>query len=134
MKKAILVILLSLICVSAYSEEIMLFKTKRFCMQEKDSNGNWPGFSPWEDSDLKIVVDLTTDVVTIYSPRKQVYQITDSLGEYTDSDGETTAKLRFVDQDGDLGDMRLMMRNSGKTEIYIDFNNIMWVYEVELIE
>ena len=106
-----------------------------FCYKEKNSQGLWEDWSKWEDSDVQITMDLTTDIVTIYSKDKQVYQITDYVESSTDSDGDDIVKLRFVDQDGDQGTMRLIERNSeNRSEIYIDFNNITWVYEVRRIE
>ena len=135
MKKTFLLVFFALMAISAFADDLLLFRATSFCYKEKNSRGQWGDWSKWQDSDVKITMDMTTDVVTVYSPTKQVYQITEYLGDSTDSDGDTTIKFRFIDQDGDRGTMRLMQRKAdSRSEIYIDFNNVTWVYEVRRID
>ena len=135
MKKTFLLLFFALMSITAFADDLLLFRATSFCYKEKNSQGQWGDWSKWQDSDVQITMDLTTDIVTIYTKNKQVYQITDYVESSTDSDGDDIVKLRFIDQDGDQGTMRLIERNSeNRSEIYIDFNNITWVYEVRRIE
>lgn len=127
--KKILVFLMLTICVVTASAQVLNFRTTSYTYKENHGYG-WTNWAPYESSNLKVTMNLNTDMVTIYSPKTQYYKITSYDGAYTDSDGDKTIKYRFIDQDGDYGTMRLVMRRSGKSEIYIDFANIMWVYSV----
>ena len=79
---------------------------------------------------MNIVINLNNDVVTIYSPKTQIYSIYKYLGTKKDSDGDITMTYKFYDQDLDFGNMRLMIRKNGQSQIYIDFSNISWAYDV----
>ena len=79
---------------------------------------------------MNIIINLNTDVVTIYSPRTQVYRIYEYSGTTRDSDGDVTATFYFYDQDNDRGTMRLVIRANGQSQLYIDFANVMWAYDV----
>ena len=109
--------------------QVIRFNTTSFSSREKTSYG-WTGWKKKSNSDMLLTIDLDSDLVTIYSPRIQVYKITGYDGTWTDSDGDSTMQYRFVDQDGDRGTLRLVQRRSGVSEVYIDFSNIMWVYSV----
>ena len=56
------------------------------------------------------------------------YDIYDGDWESGKMQGRGTYK--FYDQDLDFGNMRLMIRKNGQSQIYIDFSNISWAYDV----
>lgn len=87
-------------------------------------------WSDWYDSNMYMTIDFTNDVVTIYSPKNQIYRIYEYLSNYTDNSGGQQAKFRFIDQDGDKGEMRLRIERNGNSQVYIDFADVMWVYNV----
>lgn len=75
MKKILFVLILSLISISAFSET-QWYKTTDYA-QATIRNGKY-NWGNWQDSNLKISINLDTDVITIYSPRKQVYKVYDA--------------------------------------------------------
>ena len=109
------------------------YRTTEFAYKQMNSYGRWYDWTPWEDSDMYITINFDTDVVKIYSPVTQTYRITQYIRNYTDSSGGTQAEYKFIDQDGDYGNMRLRIERNGNSQIYIDFANIMWVYNVRRI-
>ena len=111
------------------SAQIINFRTTAYA-QKINNYGTWTDWSNYQPSDMLVTIDLYNDVVTINSPKTQVYAIYESLGNYYDSDGDYNMVFRFIDQDYDYGIMRLLQRVSGYSEIYIEFSNIMWVYRV----
>lgn len=129
MKKGLVILFLVLISAISCSAQILKFRTTSFTSKEHTSYG-WTNWQRYQRSDMLVEMDFNNDIVTIYSPRRQYYKIISYNGTYTDSDGDTTASFDFVDQDNDYGSMRLVQRRNGKSEIYIDFSNIMWVYSV----
>lgn len=128
MKKFIFTIFFSLF-VFVVSAQTISFETTSFTYKERTYRG-WTNWSPYERSSMLLTINLDRDIVTIYSPVTQYYNIISYDGTYTDREGDTTIKYSFIDQDGDRGTMRLMQRRSGKSEIYIEFNNVIWVYSV----
>lgn len=125
MKNSILFLLLFTSLTISYSQALKLRATD-FSM--KLQGGSW---SDWEDSEMLIVIK--DDRVTIYSNEQQEYDIVRSYDVYTDSDGDNVLKFKCVDQDGDLCHLRVISRQSGTVQLYIDFSNVSWVYNVRKI-
>lgn len=129
-KKFMLIICLFLISDLSFSQ-IINFRTVVFsCNIYEYSLHKWTGWSSWEDSNILITMDFSSDLVTIYSPSIQIYKVYTSSGNYYDSDGDFHILFQFIDQDGDEGTMRLLQRTSGQSEIYIEFKNVKWCYRV----
>lgn len=127
--KKILFILITLISFISASAEVISFRTTAFSYRQKTYRG-WTNWSNFESSDMLITMNTSNDVITIYSPTIQRYKIIEHKGNYIDSDGDGVIEFRFVDQDGDYGTMKLMERRM-RSEIYIIFDNVNWVYVVE---
>lgn len=130
MKKILftLVLLFSFIAIQA---QVYHYRTTAYAYKQVNSNGNWTSWSDWQDSDMLMIINFNTDVVTIYSPTTQRYQITKFIRNFTDNSGGKQVEFAFVDQDGDKGHMRLRIETNGNSQVYIEFNNIMWVYNVK---
>lgn len=132
-KKFIIGVVLLLLGIFITSSEalcqVIRFNTTSFTSKERTSYG-WSGWKKKSSSDMLLTIDLDSDLVTIYSPRIQVYKIINYDGAWTDSDGDSTVQYKFIDQDGDYGTLRLVQRRNGLSEVYIDFSNIIWVYSV----
>lgn len=114
------------------SVQIWYFKTTAFA-HSQNVNGSWKKWSNWEDSDMLLTMDLTNDIITIYSPKPQTYTIYSNPEKGYDSDGDYKIVFDFIDQDEDHGAMWLMQRKSGASEIYIFFANIKWCYRVKRV-
>lgn len=132
MKKIISILILGLITFTA-SSQVLSFRTTSYTSKTKNYYG-WTDWSPTQSSNMILTINLDSDVIKIYSPTTQIYCITSYDGSYVDNDGDVVIRFSFIDQDGDYGHMRLMQRTSGKSEIYIDFSNIIWVYSVVRID
>ncbi|MCR4582392.1 MAG: hypothetical protein K5764_02405 [Prevotella sp.] len=105
------------------------FRTYQFAYKQK-KYGKWMKWSDWERSDMRVTVNMEDKIVRIYSPETQTYIITDYIKDYKDKEGGTQVKLQVVDQDGDHGSMRIRFDRNDKMQIYIDFANVKWVYNV----
>ena len=131
MKKTIVLLLFAILSIVSLNAEVLKFKSTYYSQQLMEFGG-WGNWSDWKSCNVKIDINLDTDVVKIYSQREQTYRVTKYVGE-TEDDGYKTHTFRFTDQDGDRGTMRLIQRDSGRSEIYIDFANIRWAYIVQRI-
>ncbi len=110
-------------------QNIVWFRTTEFSWKQKNEYGSWTNWSDWEPSNIKVKFDLSKDQVFIYSSSIQIYTIIHEEESPYDDSG-TQIKFRVVDQDDDYGHLRLRQENNGNSQIYIDFSNIKWVYNV----
>jgi hypothetical protein len=135
MKKIIVtfLFLFGLMCVSHVDAQTYYYKTFQFAYKVKTDSGIWSNWSDWESSDMLLTINMDTDVITVYSSHKQVYKVLDDEGSYTDESGGKQQKFYVVDQDGDFGYVRLRIEKNGNSQVYVDFGDIMWVYNVKRI-
>ena len=129
MKKFLVAFFLIVLTTISVSAEVVRFRTTSYTSKQYTPYG-WTEWRPYQDSDMLLTIDFDNDIVTIYSPKTQVYKIISYEGSGIDYDGDAVAEFRFVDQDRDRGTMRLVQRRSGKSEIYISFANVSWCYSV----
>lgn len=108
--------------------QIQYYKTTAFA-EAKIYNGTYY-WGDWQSSSLVITFNLNTDVITIYSPKTQVYKVYKTGNAYTDSKGGRQVTFYVIDQDYDKGTVRLRIDPSGSSQVYIDFSNVGWVYSV----
>lgn len=128
MKKFIIVCLLGLFCFGVVQAQTQWYRTTEFAYRYVD-NGYWTDWSDWESSSLNIKFDLSNDMVFIYSTETQIYKILEEMTPPYDDSGRQV-KFKVIDQDYDVGAIRLRIENNGNSQIYIDFANISWVYNV----
>lgn len=128
MKKLLLTLIFMFVGLLGFAQ-IVDFRTTSFTQKHLTPYG-WTDWSYPKSSNMLLRIDANNDLVTIDSPRRQVYKIIEYDGSYTDYDGDQTIQFTFVDQDGDIGTMRLMQRRNGRAEVYIQFTNIIWCYSV----
>lgn len=115
-----------------FAQDAQWYKTTAFAIKEKKSNGYWGEWSDWKDSDMNVKFDLENDIIYIFSPKTQKYHVIEVMDPPYDSTGRQI-KFRVRDQDGDYGYVRLRIENNGNSQIYVDFNNVSWVYNVRRI-
>lgn len=128
MKKLYLLLVCLLIAFSV-NAQTYYYRTTEFAYKYV-SNGSWTGWSDWQNSFLKITINLDNDIVKINSETPQIYRITRYVKNYTDNSGGQQVMFSFVDQDYDRGTMRLRVERNGNSQIYIEFSDVMWVYNV----
>lgn len=136
MKKLILTLTLLLGFMFIFGEhaqaQIYNFKATSFACKVKNDYGYWTDWTDWTPcTNLYIKMNCNDNTVYINSTTPQVYHITKYVRNYYDENGGHQAELRFYDQDYDRGTMRLRTESNGNTQVYIDFANVMWVYNVK---
>ena len=132
MKKLFLLFLMAL-TFTMVKAQTYRYNATSFAYKAVNSYGYWTNWTDWESCNVPIVMDYDNDVVTIYSNKTQIYRITKYIRKYTDSSGGSQVEFNFVDQDYDKGVMRLRIERNGNSQMYIDFANIMWVYNVRRV-
>lgn len=124
--KKILISLILLISCCKLSAQTYWYQATKFAFANI-TNGFY-SWGNWENSDVKIKADLDNELIVIYSPSVQTYRL---IG-LDESNSDDTTNIRVIDQDGDRGHIRLKNRNE-EQYIYIDFQNVAWVYKVNQI-
>ena len=82
-------------------------------------------WSDWKPVRIKVEIDVDNDFITIFSGELQVYKVTSNPIVKSDC-----VSFSVIDQDYDSGTIRLRVDDNGKSQIYVDFADISWVYNL----
>ena len=132
--KKYLLILLCFISISGYAQ-VQWYRTTQYAEATIINNRYYWG--DWESSNMRLCIDIGNDQIIVYSPRTQIYQVYGVYNNgqpYVDDSGGTNIKFYVIDQDYDRGNIRLRVEKNGNSQIYIDFSNVAWVYNVVRIQ
>ena len=131
MKKFLLIMLMAVIGLTA-SAESLWFNAYSYAIKYKTASNrnNQTGWSDYTRCNVPIEFKMDDDMIIIYSNKTQVYAIYDDAGEYNDTQGGHQKGFYVLDQDYDKGMIRLRIARDGTSQIYIDFNDVGWVYNV----
>lgn len=94
-------------------------------------NYRWTDWSDWKPSHMLVVISLDRNIINIYSDTMQEYDIYEYNGEENDRDGGTSLLFNCVNEDGLRCQVRLRIQSDGSKQLYVDFNDCMWVYGLE---
>lgn len=128
MKKFIFIFLMIFGFVTFSHAQIQYYKTTSFA-EAKIYNGKYY-WGDWQPSDMVLTINLNTDVITIYSPKTQIYKVYKTGDAFTDNKGGRQVTFYVIDQDYDKGTVRLRIESNGNSQVYIDFLNCAWCYNV----
>ena len=109
---------------TAYAQNKSVFKAYELAIKIE---GEW---SDWQPVNIPVVVDYEQDIIIIYSAKTQKYLIIEETAAAPDNNGKQVA-FKVIDQDGDVGRFRFRVQNNGTKQIYVDFNDISWCYNVK---
>ena len=73
-------------------------------------------------------IDTDKETITIFSEQEQRYIILDRGDDDQDAAGGEQVEFSVIDQDGDTGVVRVRAQKNSVLQLYVEFNNIMWVY------
>lgn len=91
---------------------------------------NYEGWSDWEPVNINIKIDFDNYLIKIFSKQIQVYEILSNLPPLKDDAGRNI-RFRVIDQDKDIGVLTFRVQNDGTKQIYLEFDNVGWVYNVK---
>lgn len=130
MKKFLLMFLMLIgISLNSYSQSIQWYKATSFAYRTTDYYGNWSSWSDWEYSSVKIKFNTNEDVIVIYSKEIQAFAIYQELTPPYDPTGTQVAFAAY-DGDGVKCHIRLRIENNGNSQVYIDYSNLSYCYNV----
>lgn len=133
MKKYLLMfVLLFTITSTVSAQNVLWYKTSAVAIRYINEYGNWTDWSDWESCVVDVKLDMSNDKIVIYSKETQIYRVINQTDTPYDDSGSQVA-FKVIDQDYDIGRVRLRVEDSGNCQIYIDFNDISWVYNVRRV-
>jgi hypothetical protein len=135
MKKTVLILLMLLTCVSAFSQ-VFKYRTKGFAYKTKDEiTGRWSSWSDWKELNTLVTIDVDGERIRVFTEKNQQYDILNTHF-YKDKDGDDTILFVCINEDAKVCAVRLMRLNSegGKIHLYVDFADVIFVYNLKLIE
>lgn len=130
MKKWLIAFALIIVTALSSSAENQWYRATSYAYKYTNAYGNWTEWTDWMSCNINICFDMDDDVITIYSNKTQIYVITDIKGSGSDHQGGQYVAYRVIDQDYDYGTIRLRVESNGNSQLYVDFANVMWVYNV----
>lgn len=131
MKKILLTMVLMLsMFMTSFAQNYITFTGTSYAIANVNQITGRYTWSEWQRCTVRIIFDLQNDIIYIQSNAPQKYVVISSGNDYTDSDGGSQVKYQVIDQDGDRGTLRLRMERNGNSQIYVDFNNVAWCYNV----
>lgn len=136
MKRIFMLLALVLTFAMNVMAEKLAFRTTSVAFATIDEYGIYD-WTDWEKTNIRLTINTDDDIITIYSQPKQVYYIYDVYNDgeaYADEKGGQTIKFFIVDQDSDEGELRLRVDAEGECQIYIDFEDVAWVYNITPLE
>jgi hypothetical protein len=134
MKKIYLIILFILVY-GASIAQVLKFRSYSSSIKTKGSYG-WTKWSEPKDNNILIVFDLDKERVSIFSKEVQEYDIYKTFERETDKDGDYIYEYACVDASGLKCHIRWVKLNSqnGRIQVYVDFADVMLLYNVKSLE
>ena len=111
-------------CSFVIAQDVAWFRTTSLAI--KVQGHDW---SDWKTAKMNVKFDFDNDKITIFSNEIQIYKILKEVEPPYDPHGKQVA-FSVIDQDLDYGQIRLRVENNGNSQIYVDFSDISWVYNV----
>lgn len=132
MKKFLVLFSFMLIALTSFAQSVQEYQATSFAYKTTDYYGNWSSWSDWQNSSVRIKFDLSEDMIVIYSKEIQVFAIYSSIDTPYDPTGQQVGFAAY-DGDGVKCHIRLRIENNGNSQIYCDYSNISYVYNVKRI-
>ena len=131
MKKFIVLLFLMFGLFSVTDTYAQTYKYRAFSAAYKyKQNGYWTDWTDWERVSTLITIDYDNDVIRIYANVPQVYVIYDYDGSFKDNSGGQQVQFSVIDQDYDKGKIRLRIETNGNSQLYVEFADVILVWNV----
>jgi hypothetical protein len=136
MKRLLLTSLFLLLVLPVFGQ-IVKCKANGVSLKTYNENSRkWSDWSKWEDTDILVLFDFTAGRIKVFSKEDQVYDIIQYYEPTYDKDGDKVTKWLCINDNGARCELRHVKLNSngGKSQLYIDFADVMIVYNIYVLD
>lgn len=135
MKKffALTLLLFASVFASHAYAEVLKLKAYSFSARSTDHYGNWSDWADWSDCNILVVIGEDSRV-KIYSKETQEYDIISSEEEVSDHQGGTVTEYHCIDKDGLRCSLRLRVEKNDNIQLYVDYDNLSFIYNVYILK
>lgn len=126
--KKILIILALMMAITTCKAGDDVYTAFQFALKVRNSYGNWTEWTDWESCNIRI--EVSNDGIIIYSSTPQGYVPTSKSNTYYDNSGGYNIEFNCVDLNRKYCILRLRKETNGNSQLYIQYNDAMWVYNV----
>lgn len=131
MKKFLLALLMFVGVATVANAQVVKYRSTDFAIKTQRSNGSWTEWSDWQSCQVLVVVNFNNSTVQIYSQETQEFDIIEKVSDWhNDGDGGQQFEVACVDKDGLRCNMRFRKQNDGQLQLYIDYRDCMYVYNI----
>lgn len=138
MKRFLMLLMLAFVMLTgleAQNQNILWYQSYSYSQKQYNYyTETWTDWTDWVKTKVNIKIDLNKDLITIFSNKTQYYKVIEVGEPYIDSSGGSQIKFTVIDGEYDTGKVRLRVEKNNNLQIYIDFADIMWVYNVRRIQ
>ena len=127
--KKLIALLLFVVCAFQVEAQVRKFYTTDFSYKYYDGY-RWSDWSEWDESSMLVVINFNKDLITIYSNEIQEFDIVEHLDSYDDDSGGSNIKFLCVNEEGSRCHIRLRIQSDGGKQLYVDYNDFMYVYNI----
>lgn len=132
MKKTLLLLIILFSISATITAQVYKYTTTSIAYKSlNESTQRWSDWSDWESCSMLVVININKDVVNIYSNEPQEYDIIQNLGQESDNEGGEFLTWLCVNENGNRCHIRIRLLKDNSRQIYIDFSNFMFVYNIE---
>ena len=93
-------------------------------------NRQWTNWTDWKKVSVLISIDYDNDIIKVHSNTPQIYVVTNYDKTFTDSSGGQQVQFTVIDQDYDVGKIRLRIERNGNSQVYVEFADVILVWNV----
>lgn len=133
MKQVVLLVLFAIISSNAFSQ-VLKFRSYSFSIKYQERN-TWSKWSEPEEASVLIVFNLDKERVSIFSKETQEYDIIETYKKVIDSDGDEVFRYVCIDKNGLRCNIRwIYLQSQTRWQVYVDYKDMMWMYNVKPLE
>ena len=131
MKKTIIPIICLLFSLCSFSQ-ICNYRSTSYSFKYVKENGEWAKWKKWKKSDIKLVLDFDSGIITIHSKTPQIYHIIGCLGETKEDNGDSQLNFHVTDIDGFHANIIIKHEvSSGDYKLFVEYSDAMWGYKIK---
>jgi hypothetical protein len=129
MKKLLLFLILFVLAISSYGQVHKYTAQHSTIRFYNKTIQDWDPWDQWKESNILVVINITHNVIDVYSARNQSYSIV-QYGEKEYFDDRESVSLFCIDEEGIKCNVDLVKYNNGESHLYVRWRDMQLGYNI----